>query len=64
MNRDANSQAIFIPREFGESGNGNLSFIRDRRNLNLLPGFRVRVRGISGSIEVNLKFLFIEKIFF
>ena len=35
--RDVNSPAIFIPRGFGESGNGNLSF----------PGFRVW--GISGS---------------
>ena len=30
--RDANSLAIFIPRGFGESGNGNLSFLGDRGN--------------------------------
>ena len=41
--RDANSPAIFIPRGFGESGNGNLSFLRDRGNKNIFPGFRVRV---------------------
>ena len=35
--RSGHSPAIFIPRGFGESGNGNLSF----------PGFRVW--GISGS---------------
>ena len=32
VGRDANSPAIFIPRGFGESGNGNLSFLGDRGN--------------------------------
>ena len=30
--RDANSPAISIPRGFGESGYGNLSFLGDRGN--------------------------------
>ena len=30
--RDANFPAIFIPWGFGESGNGNLSFLGDRGN--------------------------------
>ena len=35
VDRDANSPAIFIPRGFGESGNGNLSFLGDRGSENL-----------------------------
>ena len=31
--RDANSSAIFIPLEFGESGNDNLSFLGDQGNF-------------------------------
>ena len=46
--RDANSLAISIPRGFGESGNGNLSFLGDPGNKNLFPGFRVGVRGNFG----------------
>ena len=51
--RDANSPAISIPRGFGESGNGNLSFLGDRGNKNLFPGFRVGVRGNFGEYFVS-----------
>ena len=51
--RDANSPAISIPRGFGESGNGNLSFLGDRGNENLFPGFRVGVRGNFGEYFVS-----------
>ena len=51
--RDANSLAIFIPRGFGESGNGSLSFLGDRGNKNLFPGFRVRIRGNFGEYFVS-----------
>ena len=40
--RDANSPAILIPRGFGESGDGNLSFLGDWGNQNLFPGFWVQ----------------------
>ena len=46
--RDSNYPAIFIPRGFEESGNGNLSFLGDRGNKSLSPGFRVGVRGNLG----------------
>ena len=49
---DANFPAIFIPRGFGESGNGNLSFLGDRGNENLFPGLRVGVRGNFGEYFV------------
>ena len=51
--KDANSPANFIPRGFGESGNGNLSFLGDRINKNLFPGFRVGVRGNFGEYFVS-----------
>ena len=53
VDRDAYSPAIFIPRGFGESGNGNLSFPGDRGNENLFPGFRVGVRGNFGEYFVS-----------
>ena len=53
MYRDSNSPAIFIPLGFGESGNGNLSFLEDRGNKNLFPGFRVGVRGNFGDYFVS-----------
>ena len=53
INRDANSPASFIPWGFGESGNGNLSFLGDRGNKNLFPGFRVGVRGNFGEYFVS-----------
>ena len=63
--RDANAPAIFIPRGFRESGNGNLSFLGDWGNENLFPGFRVGVRVNFGEYFVSdLKFIFIEKNFF
>ena len=51
--RDANSPAIFIPRGFGESGNGNLSFLGDWGNKNLFPGFQVGVWGDFGEYFVS-----------
>ena len=51
--RDAISPAIFIPRGFGELGNGNLSFLGDRGNENLFPGFRVGVWGNFGEYFVS-----------
>ena len=51
--RDANSPAISIPRGFGESGYGNLSFLGDRGNKNQFPGFRVGVRGNFGEYFVS-----------
>ena len=53
INRDANSLAISIPRGFGESGYGNLSFLGDRGNKNQFPGFRVGVRGNFGEYFVS-----------
>ena len=50
MDRDANSPAIFIPRGFGESGNGNLSLLGDRGNENLFTGFGLGFGVIPGSI--------------
>ena len=51
--RNAISPAIFIPRGFGESGNGNLPFLGDRGNENLFPGLRVGVRGNFGEYLVS-----------
>ena len=50
---DANSLVIFIPRGFGESGDGNMSFLGDRGNENLFPGLRVGVRGNFGEYFVS-----------
>ena len=38
MSRDANSLAIFIPRGFGKSGNGNLSFLGILETKTYSPG--------------------------
>ena len=48
--RDAKFLAIFIPRGFGESGNGNLSFLGDQGNENLFLGFGSGFMVISGGI--------------
>jgi hypothetical protein len=63
--RDANSLAIFIPRGFGESGNGNCHSLGTGK---LKPISRVLSSGFGGILgsfcfkfEVNLKFIFVEK---
>ena len=53
--RDANSPAIFIPRGFGDSGNGETKTYS--------PDFWEFRGVVCFRFEVNLKFLLIEQIF-
>ena len=54
MTRDANSPANFIPRGFGESGNGICLSLGIGETKTYSPGFGLGFREISGSISSQI----------
>ena len=64
MTRDANSPANFIPRGFGESGNGICLSLGIGETKTYSPGLGFRVRGIFGRILFQIWSFFLLKNFF